>query len=198
MSLDSPQANKIYQTKQGMYPRVLLRNIGQDSVSSTGNIVYTISNGFPQKAWYRDTVQFASINPNDSSWITFKKRVELVDVGVHYVTTYLLSRVDSIADNDTFNCVFAVELNRLNEIANEYLKISPNPVKNRFTIVSTNAILNFILYDNLGREIECKIIDGQLNKNSIECELPKNLSSAIYFLKVMTNQGLVSYPIFVE
>lgn len=196
--VDSPQANKIYQTKQGMYPRVLLRNIGQDSVNSAGNIIYTISNGFPQKVWYRDTVQFTSIVPKDSSWITFKKRVELMDVGVQYVTTYLSSRVDSIAINDTFNCVFAVELNSLNEIRNELLSISPNPVKNRFTIISTSAILNFILYDNLGRKIECKIVDGQLNNSTLECELPKNLSSAVYFLKVMTNKGLLSYPIFVE
>jgi hypothetical protein len=121
-----------------------------------------------------------------------------MDVGVHYVTTYLLSRVDSIADNDTFNCVFAVELNSLNEFQNVHLKISPNPVKNKFTIISTNAILNFTLFDNLGREIECKIIDGQLNKNRIECELPNNMSSAVYFLKVMTIKGLLSYPIFVE
>ena len=196
--LDSPQANKIYQTKQGMYPRVLLRNIGEDSVSSSGKIIYTISIGFPQKVWYRDTAQFNSMNPKDSAWITFKKRVELMDVGVHYVTTYLSNRVDSIPDNDTFNCVFDVELNSVNDLKIGSVKVSPNPVKNRFTINTSNTILNFILFDNLGREIKCKIIEGQLNKNSIECELPKNLSSAMYFLKVMTNQGLVSYPIFVE
>jgi len=196
--VDSPQANKTYQTKQGMYPRVLIRNVGQDSASSIGNIIYTISNGFPQKIWYSDTVNFASINPNDSLWITFKKRLEIIDMGIHYVKAYISSKLDSIPDNDTIACAFNVELNSLHEFQNQHLKISPNPVKNRFTIVSTNTILNFILYDNLGREIDCKIIDGQLNKNSIECELPKNLSSAVYFLKVMTNKGLLSYPIFVE
>jgi hypothetical protein len=196
--LDSPQANKIYQTKQGMYPRVLLRNVGQDSVSSSGNIIYSISTGFPQKVWYSDTVKFGNINSKDSVWVTFKKRVELMDVGVHYVTTYLWNKVDSIPDNDTFNCVFDVELNSLSDLKNEFIKISPNPVKNRFTIHSHQSILNFILFDNLGREIKFKTIDGQLNENNIECELPKNLSSAIYFLKVLTNQGLVSYPIFVE
>jgi hypothetical protein len=91
-----------------------------------------------------------------------------------------------------------VELNSLNEIRNEILTISPNPVKNGFTIISTTEILNFMLYDNLGRKIECKIIDGQLNNKSLQCELPKNLSSAVYFLKIMTNKGLLSYPIFVE
>jgi hypothetical protein len=181
-----------------MYPRILIRNVGQDSTSSKGNIIYTISNGFPQKIWYSDTANFASINPTDSLWITFKKRVEIMDIGIHYIKAYLSSKLDSIPDNDTIACAFNVELNSLREFQNEQLIISPNPVKNKFTIVSTNAILNFTLFDNLGREIECKIIDGQLNNNSIECELPKNMSSAVYFLKVMTNKGLLSYPIFVE
>ena len=86
----------------------------------------------------------------------------------------------------------------MNDLKIQSVKISPNPVKNRFTIVSTNAILNFILYDNLGREIDCKIIDGQLNNSTLECELPKTIPSAVYFLKVITNKGLVSFPIFVE
>jgi hypothetical protein len=91
-----------------------------------------------------------------------------------------------------------VELNSLNDLKIQSVKISPNPVKNRFTIVSTNAILNFNLFDNLGRKIDCKIIDIQLNNSILECELPKNIPSAVYFLKVMTSKGLVSFPIFVE
>jgi hypothetical protein len=196
--VDSPQANKTYQTNQVMFPRVLIRNIGQDSMSSSGNIIYTITTGFPEKVWYSDTASVASMLPKDSFWIVFKKRAEIMDIGIHYVKVYLSSKLDSIPDNDTIDCAFNVELNSLNDLKNESVKISPNPVKNRFTIVSTNAILNFILYDNLGRKIDCKIIDGQLNNSNLECELPKNLSSAVYFLKVMTNKGLVSYPIFVE
>ena len=151
-----------------------------------------------QKVWFTDTINLASILPKDSVWIIFKKRVEIMDIGIHYVKAYLSNKLDSITVNDTIDCAFNVELNSLIDLKNERVKISPNPVKNRFRIVSTNAILNFIIYDNLGRKIDCKIIDGQLNNSTLECELPKNIPSAVYFLKVTTNKGLVSYPIFVE
>ena len=196
--VDSPKANSTYQTKQGMFPRVLLRNIGQDTQTSPCKLVYTISNGIPQKIWYSDTILCPSVKQNDSLWITMNKRVEISNIGIHYVNVYLANPVDSIRNNDTLNCAFNVELNSVNQLFTKQISVSPNPVKNQFTVYSEFHITQCELYDNLGRKIDFKWSLNQGNAKTLQGEIPSGLNSAVYFLKVITNNGMLSYPIFVE
>lgn len=71
------------------------------------------------------------------------------------------------------------------QIINNYFATYPNPVKNNLYIISnTNNIKTITVFDILGKEI------SRSNKNEIDFSSQKN---GIYFLKIMTNRGLVFY-----
>lgn len=75
----------------------------------------------------------------------------------------------------------------------EAIQYYPNPVKNYFTIKSTSAIKNVIIYNMLGQ----KIIDKQINSTETELDLSM-LSNALYFVKIESDNATKTIKIIVK
>ena len=196
IKLDSPVLNQIYQTKQGMYPLIRIANFGKDSMVKAARLAIQITSSATQNMWYSDTINVSNINPSDSIWGVFSKRLMMSEIGLHKVKAYLINPVDLIPENDTFSGIFMIQLNRIQAFENKIVSISPNPVKSNFTLKSKSIILGYRLVDQLGRIVEQKALASQ-NVN-YEGNLPSKIESALYYLIVDTIDGTYSCPIFVE
>jgi len=199
LGIDSPSLNYLYQTKQGMFPRVRMSNLGKDSSLKNGKIFMQVTSMNNQQVWYRDTVVFGEILPGDSSWIVFNKRLEFIEIGLHKVKVNLMNSCDLIPENDTLNSGFIVQINSTNQFAvQKGVEVTPNPAKDKIRIQSKSFIRAYRFVDPLGRIVaEHKI--NQLNQsNLIETKLPMNQGGQMYYLIVDTDKGSVSCVIFVE
>ena len=196
LKLDSPVLNQIYQTKQGMYPRVRVTNLGKDSVVKSAKLAIEIRSSSTQNVWYSDTTDVINLNSADSSWIVFNKRVLMSEIGLHKVSVHVVNPVDLISSNDTFSGIFMIQLNQIQLLENKIVTVSPNPVKSNFTLKSKSIIKGYKLVDQLGRIVDQKQIENQ--NSYFEGQIPGKLDSALYYLIVDTIDGTYSCPIFVE
>lgn len=199
LGIDSPAYNYLYQTKQGMFPRVRISNLGKDSSLKNGKILMQVTSMNNQQIWYRDTVSYSEILPGDSAWILFNKRLELTEIGLHKVKVNVLNPCDLIAENDTLNSGFIVQLNSTNLITNQNgIHVFPNPAKDKLRISSKALIRAYRFVDPLGRTLG----EFEFNKvnylRDIDIKLPVNTGGQMYYLIVDTDEGLVSCVIFVE
>jgi hypothetical protein len=196
LKLDSPVLNQIYQTKQGMYPRVRVANLGKDSAVKLAKLAIEIRSSGTQNIWYSDTTDVINLNSADSSWIVFNKRVLMSEIGLHKVSVHVVNLVDLISINDTFSGIFMIQLNQIQLLENKIVTVSPNPVKSNFTLKSKSIIKGYKLVDQLGRIVDQKQIENQ--NSYFEGQIPGKLDSALYYLIVDTIEGTYSCPIFVE
>jgi hypothetical protein len=196
VKLDSPVLNQIYQTKQGMYPRIRVTNLGKDSTVKSVKLAIEIRSSSTQNVWYSDTIDISIINPSDSIWGVFSKRVMMSEIGFHKVSVHVINPVDLISYNDTFSGIFMIQLNQIQSIENRIVTVSPNPVKSNFTLKSKSIIKGYKLVDQLGRIVDQKHFENQ--NLYFEGQIPGKLDSALYYLIVDTIEGTYSCPIFVE
>ena len=187
---------QIYQTKQGMYPRIRVTNLGKDSTVKSVKLAIEIRSLSTQNVWYSDTIDISNINPSDSIWGVFSKRVMMSEIGFHKVSVHVINPVDLISYNDTVSGIFMIQLNQIQSIENRIVTVSPNPVKSNFTLKSKSIIKGYKLVDQLGRIVDQKQIENQ--NSYFEGQIPGKLDSALYYLIVDTIEGTYSCPIFVE
>ncbi len=199
LGIDSPAYNYIYQTKQGMFPRVRISNLGKDSSLKNGKLTMEISSNITSKIWYSDTIDFAQLNPGDSSWVIFKRRLELMEVGLHKVKVYGLNQLDLIPENDTFNSGLIVQLNAtIGLSSNREIAVYPNPVKDKFAIKTSAKIRSYRLVDPLGRLVFESQFKDAMDSENLMLWLPKDSKSQLYYLIVDTSEGSFSCVIFAE
>lgn len=199
LAIDSPAYNYLYQTKQGMFPRVRISNLGKDSSLKSGQLFMQITSMNNQVIWYKDTVNFAEMNAGDSVWVIFKKRMELNEIGLHKVAVNLIDKCDLISENDTLHSGFIVQLNGLNNASKENgVVIFPNPVKDKTTIQSATDVVSYRLVDVMGRIISERVVLRGENPRNVEMIKPEGLVSQMYYLIVETVEGSFTCVIFAE
>ena len=179
-----------------MYPRVRVTNLGKDSLVKSAKLAIEIRSSSTQTIWYSDTIDVLNLNPSDSNWIVFNKRLMMSEIGLHKVSVHVVNPVDLISSNDTFSGIFMIQLNQMQSIESKIVTVSPNPVKSNFTLKSKSIIKGYKLVDQLGRVVDQKLFDIQ--NAFFEGQIPVKLDSALYYLIVDTIDGTYSCPIFVE
>jgi hypothetical protein len=94
-----------------------------------------------------------------------------------------LMRVDGESQQPPSGTVYSTGVLGITYFNKSNISIAPNPVKNEFTIFSTNAIVEVNIFDTIG-----KIILTKKASNLTKIEV-QNLSNGIYFVKMKDNNN---------
>lgn len=88
-------------------------------------------------------------------------------------------------------------ITHIDDSDDQKIEIFPNPVRNKKIFITVNDNMrgtkNVYLFDNLGRELMSKVIDG-----STIIKLPESIQSGFYFLRVNVNTHWVSKKLIVK
>lgn len=191
--------SSIYSTT-GIYTDILVDINGCDSIIitdlsvtdlqssitqiNTNSLVVIPSSGMPPYLynWYGPNNFFSS---NDT--------ITAMNNGSYYVVT-----IDANGCIDTaWTNLTTVSVSETNE--NHKFIIFPNPTNGIFTILLTNNYEDLILriLDNLGREIVVNHIDRSIEIYQYEFNLSE-YSSGVYFIQVVTSDGIMSKKLSLE
>ncbi|GHC56148.1 discoidin domain-containing protein [Ulvibacter litoralis] len=91
--------------------------------------------------------------------------------------------------SERFKVVFENRILATNNLALNSVSVYPNPAKNNLYIVSSEAlIINAVVYDLQGRQVQYA---KSSNMTNIQIDL-SSLNSAVYFVKITTNAGVIT------
>lgn len=97
--------------------------------------------------------------------------------------------VDAIASSNSYIDFFYAKLTvdtdaGIKDFNNINVNVYPNPTTDIINIETTETLLNFVVYDNLGRKVQNGFFDSSYNQINLQSQ-----ATGIYFVKVNTIQG---------
>lgn len=135
-------------------------------------------------------------NPTDSGlYILTNISIPLTDTGEHIMVVKIISITpdvvfcDSIQELSSMSFHFnVINSTSINEFSENRLSVFPNPANEQITLDNGQGMMDELyVYDIMGREIRKHSINA--TKSTLDIS---NLQSGMYFLKIITEQGILT------
>ena len=135
-------------------------------------------------------------NPTDSGlYILTNLSITLTDTGKHIMVVKIVCIMpdiifcDSIQELSSMSFHFnVVNSTGINEFSESRLSVFPNPANNQITLDNGQGVMKEVyVYDIMGKEVRHLAVQGTLTTIDVS-----NLQNGIYFLKINTEQGILT------
>jgi len=176
-TVDLPIPGEFYQVTD-------ISNLSENKFNSDNLVEFTCGYKFDTLAF--DTFyESRVVNENGLSLLTVPGAYILALSELPNLTNKIigLMRVDGESQPTRSGTVYNTGVLGTTDFNKSSISIAPNPVKNEFTIFSTNAIVEVTIFDAIGKLILTKKAS---NLSQIEIQ---NLSNGIYFVKMKDNNN---------